>query len=318
MMDSVPDLSSGALHISQKDEKVPEATSPDEKTEYLYHENEKIAIPESDIGDVFADGPRIIDLGEDGKERPIETDADYSLRLISLDDDPSLPIFTFRTCFLGLGLSCFGAVLGQIFYFRPQTLLEIPFVRQVFEQLIPGPGMLARIKTRNTRFWRFMNGSSFNLKEHVAITIMSSTASASATAISIFAAQDLYYNVRPNSAVGIFTLIGSQLIGYGTAGIMRNFLVYPTFAVYPQLMPNVQLFEILHRGQGAVMQRKRQKFFWGIFIGIFVWEWFPEYIAPTLTGISIFCLADQKSAWVTRIFGDEKWSALSLSLLISS
>jgi hypothetical protein len=30
---------------------------------------------------------------------------------------------------------------------------------------------------------------------------------------------------------------------------------------------------------------------------------FPEYIAPTLTGISIFCLADQKSAWFTRIFG---------------
>ena len=77
-----------------------------------------------------------------------------------------------------------------------------------------------------------------DIKEHVAITIMSSTASSSALAISIFAAQDLYYNVRPNAAVGIFTfvvefiqilfifslvnfphsLIGSQLIGYGLSG----------------------------------------------------------------------------------------------------
>lgn len=27
------------------------------------------------------------------------------------------------------------------------------------------------------------------------------------------------------------------------------------------------------------------------------------FYSSTLTGISIFCLADQKSAWVTRIFG---------------
>lgn len=132
---------------------------------------------------------------------------------------------------------------------------------------------------------------------------MASTASAAALAISIFAAQDLYYNVRPNAAVGIFTLIGSQLIGYGLSGVMRSFLVYPTFAVYPQLIPQAQLFDALHRGQAAVMQKKRLRFFWIIFIAIFVWEWFPEYIAPTLNGISIFCLADQKSAWFTRIFG---------------
>ncbi len=109
---------------------------------------------------------------------------------------------------------------------------------------------------------------------------MSSTASDSALAISIFAAQDLYYDVRPNAAVGIFTLIGSQLIGYGMAGIMRMFLVYPTFAIYPMVIPTAQLFDVLHRGKEAVMQKKRLRFFWLVFFGIFVWEWFPEYIAP--------------------------------------
>jgi hypothetical protein len=51
------------------------------------------------------------------------------------------------------------------------------------------------------------------------------------------------------------------------------FLVYPTFAVYPQVMPTVQLFETLHRGEGMLSQSKRKKFFWYVFIGIFVWEW---------------------------------------------
>ena len=40
---------------------------------------------------------------------------------------------------------------------------------------------------------------------------MGATSSDSALAISIFAAQDLYYNVKPNAATAIFTLIGSQV-----------------------------------------------------------------------------------------------------------
>ncbi|KAF9025798.1 OPT oligopeptide transporter [Hymenopellis radicata] len=306
-MATVPTLEKDSPFDEKKsDDNVKVASYEDEKT----HGPHDIDL--ADIGDVF-DGPRLIDLGADGKERPIESDEDYATRLLSLEDDPTLRIFTFRMCFLSVGLSCFGAVLGQIFYFRPQTIsvsglfLQIIsyILGKVFEEVIPGPGASfgGRFVVPDNKFWRFMNHGPFNIKEHVAITIMSSTASSSALAISIFAAQDLYYNVRPNAAVGIFTLIGSQLIGYGMAGIMRSILVYPTFAVYPQLIPTVQLFDALHRGHANVMQKKRLKFFWIIFVAIFVWEWFPEYIAPTLTGISIFCLARQDSAWVSRIFG---------------
>ena len=39
-------------------------------------------------------------------------------------------------------------------------------------------------------------------------------------------------------------------------------------------------FDALHRGKKIFMQKKRVKFFWGTFIVIFLWEWFPEYIAP--------------------------------------
>lgn len=122
-----------------------------------------------------------------------------------------------------------------------------------------------------------------DIKEHVAICIMATTASDNSIAISIFAAQDLYYNVEVNAAVGIFTLISSQLIGFGLAGFAREFLVYPTWAIYPQLLPTVQLFDSMHRGQGVFLQKKRVKFFWAVFISIFVWEWFPEYIAPYVT-----------------------------------
>ena len=40
-----------------------------------------------------------------------------------------------------------------------------------------------------------------------------------------------------------------------------------------------------------------------LYDSIFFWEIFPEWIFPLLTGISIFCLANPRSADFTRIFG---------------
>ena len=51
-------------------------------------------------------------------------------------------------------------------------------------------------------------------------------------------------------------------------------------------MPQVQLFDAMHRGGGIFTQRKRRIFFWAVLVAIFVWEWFPEYIAPYVTRTS--------------------------------
>lgn len=40
-------------------------------------------------------------------------------------------------------------------------------------------------------------------------------------------------------------------------------------------MPTVNLFDALHRDPDAASQKKRLRFFWYVFIAIFVWEWFP-------------------------------------------
>lgn len=63
-----------------------------------------------------------------------------------------------------------------------------------------------------------MNPSKFNIKEHTGILIMSAAATHGALAINIFAADDLFYGITPNTAVAVFTLLGSQLLGYGLAG----------------------------------------------------------------------------------------------------
>lgn len=36
---------------------------------------------------------------------------------------------------------------------------------------------------------------------------------------------------------------------------------------------------------------------------IFIWELFPEWMFPLLTGVSIFCLANPNSPAFSRVFG---------------
>lgn len=131
---------------------------------------------------------------------------------------------------------------------------------------------------------------------------MCSTATSSAQAINVFAADELYYDLNANYAVAIFTLIGSQLLGaftlsfcsrrarltlrpagYGLAGLCRAVVVFPTYCVYPSLIPVVQLFDLVHRDKDYSAQRRRLKFFLVVFVAIFVWEWVPEVCpAPSL------------------------------------
>ncbi|CCL99597.1 uncharacterized protein FIBRA_01615 [Fibroporia radiculosa] len=62
------------------------------------------------------------DTAEEGEYR-VEAAYEVATKVLSARDDPELPAVTFRTVFLGLGFSAFGAVLAQIYYFKPQTLL---------------------------------------------------------------------------------------------------------------------------------------------------------------------------------------------------
>lgn len=43
----------------------------------------------------------------------------------------------------------------------------------------------------------------------------------------------VYYNNKMNPGIAIFTLIGSQLLGYGFAGLLQDILVKPTKCFWP-------------------------------------------------------------------------------------
>ncbi|KAH8083293.1 OPT oligopeptide transporter [Cristinia sonorae] len=280
---------SPALHASEKGGKI--ATEGDSKLREDDTSIEKVDV--KSVTNTNSEEDELFDA------RVIEREEDVAVEIISAEDDPTLPVYTFRVFFLGIGLSVFSSVLATIYTFKPQNAT----VSQLFCLIIAyvlGTAMASVVPTKG--FWRHLNPGPFNIKEHTAIVIMASTASSVAIAMEIIAALDLFYNVRLNAAVAIFQIFASQMLGYGIAGMLRTLLVYPTYAFYPTYISIVTLLQSLHFG--GVLNHKRRKFFWIAFAAIFFWEWIPQYPFPLLTAISIICLADNgRHEFVRNLFG---------------
>ncbi|KAG2157265.1 OPT oligopeptide transporter protein-domain-containing protein [Suillus clintonianus] len=228
----------------------------------------------------------------------LQNEREIVTHVISVDDDPSLNPWTLRAFFIGLGLSAFGGSLAQIYYFKPQTVfVSVMFLAIIsyaigfaMETFIPRRGLL-----------RYLNPGPFNKKENAFVIIMSSAAANSALATEVLAVQRLYYNITPNAVSSIFLLFSSQLLGYGIGGLMRGILLYPSKMLYPGVLPLLSMFDALYRDGSEA--RRKLKVFYVVFTAIFLWEMFPEWIFPLLTGLSIFCLAAPNNAAVSRVFG---------------
>ncbi|KAJ7691568.1 OPT oligopeptide transporter protein-domain-containing protein [Mycena rosella] len=232
------------------------------------------------------------------EEFPVLEDETVAVHVITVTDDETLNPWTFRVLILGLGLSAFGGVLAEIFFFKPQTVLVstmflaiIAFVLgKALESVLPSGGV-----------FRWLNPHPFNKKENAFIVIMASAAANSALATEVLAVQRLYYQKTPNTGASIFLLFASQLTGYGIGGLFRPVLLYPSKMLYPGVLPLVSMFDALYRD--AVGARKKLRLFWIAFTVVFFWELLPEWMFPLLTGFSVFCLANPRSPDFTRIFG---------------
>ena len=82
--------------------------------------------------------------------------------------------------------------------------------------------------------------------------------------------QDLFYDNKMNAGVAIFTLLASQLIGYGMAGMLTDLTVKPSYSIFPAKISLANTFQALHFDGG--LGTKRTKFFWGVFAFMFVYE----------------------------------------------
>ncbi|RUS27410.1 hypothetical protein BC938DRAFT_483292 [Jimgerdemannia flammicorona] len=211
-------------------------------------------------------------------------------------DDPSLPVNTFRVWFLGFIFSSFFAFINMFFWFREQPIVMTPLV----VQLVTYP--LGRLLEKIIPSSPFFNPGRFNMKEHVLIVAMVNACYSTAYAIDIVTVQKLWYNQDLGWVGGFLLVLSTQCLGYGLAGVLRPYLVYPAAMVWPTNLVNVAMFRSFHipeKNTGIT----RIKWFLVVAGTMFVWYWIPGYFVAILSVFSWACWIAPENVILAQLTG---------------
>ncbi|KAF9152240.1 hypothetical protein DFQ26_000956, partial [Actinomortierella ambigua] len=150
----------------------------------------------------------------------------------------------------------------------------------------------------------FMNPGPFNIKEHVLISLTANVCASPAYAIDITVIQKVWYNEDFGFLPNFLLVLCTQMVGYGMAGVLRRYLVYPSAMVWPATLVNVALLNTLHKDEDLEPgQWSRYKFFVIAAIGMFCYNWLPGYIFPVLSSFAWICWFNKESILHAQVFG---------------
>ncbi|KAH7267664.1 OPT oligopeptide transporter protein-domain-containing protein [Fusarium redolens] len=214
-------------------------------------------------------------------------------------DDPTLPVGTFRVFLLGTIFAIVGTGVEQFFSLRMPPIGLSTFVVQILA--LPMGKLLAKwLPMRKFRMfsWEFtLNPGPFNQKEQILIAMMANVtfggSAIGAYIVSIIQVLklDIFYgekNLSNSIPWQILTLISTQFMGYGCAGLVRRFLVYPPSMIWPKSLANIALAKALNKDNGHSEDSvhgwkvSRYKFFLICFTSMFFYFWVPNYLFKSL------------------------------------
>ncbi|KAF8943272.1 hypothetical protein BGZ47_005624 [Haplosporangium gracile] len=274
-------------------ETIPSKSEYDEKEEY---------------DEYYDDIEESVDMSEEYEaERPLVE----AVRLVvPVTDDPTLMAITFRFWVISTFFGIIGAVIQEYYYFRATNgVFSIFFVNLASYAL--GKTMARIFPTKAIRIGKFslsLNPGPFNIKEHVLIGITVSTAATAAYAIAILATMDLHFEYRINALGSLLLILSTQCVGYGMAGMLRKYLVYPAEMVWWSNLIQVVFYNAIHNTDEFKTRRmirgwSYMKFFWVFCIGMFIYEFLPQYFAPLLVYFDWAC-------WIAP-FNKNVWAIFS-------
>ncbi|KAK9471923.1 OPT oligopeptide transporter protein-domain-containing protein [Dipodascopsis tothii] len=211
------------------------------------------------------------------------------------DDDPSIPVETLRVYLLAIVWTAISTVISQFFTFRKPSITLTAAVVQLF--LYPCGMLMHYVLPRWTLRlfgWSIaLNPGPWNYKEQMLATIIVNVANG-ATYVTKYniptESLEQYYNTPTSLGYDFLMNFSSQFFGFGFAGILRRFLVYPVKCIWPSVLPTVALNRALLRPERRESINgwtiSRYAFFGTVFAGSFLYFWVPQYLFQVLSSFN--------------------------------
>ncbi|KAH6896503.1 OPT family small oligopeptide transporter [Thelonectria olida] len=249
------------------------------------------------------------------QETLIEEDSPYpEVRAsVSPTDDPDMPINTIRAWTIGGVMCTIVAACNILLGLRYSPIT----IQSTVVQLVSYPlGMGWEKFVPDYRFKLFghemsLNPGPFNVKEHTIITMMTAAGSASSYAIDILLAQELFYQQFFNWGFQILLIISTQAMGFGIAGVLRRFLVWPAAMIWPATLVTTTVMNSLHDHSASDpaftngWKVGRYVFFLIVALSTFCYEWLPTVMAKFLSLFTFICWIAPNNVVVNQVFGGQ-------------
>lgn len=245
----------------------------------------------------------------------------YVRRVVSLTDDPTLMVFTFRYFVLSLLFVIPGAFLSMMSHFRttyaPYSIFFVQiassYVGDWWGRTLPD----WKIRVPGTKYGFSLNPGPFTVKEHVLVVLTAASGATYNLGYTPISMADLYFDETVSPAVAIFFMWGIVWTGYSFAAIARQFLIYDPQYPWFQALCQTALFETQkkQRENPTPLSRKQTRVFWLVLLAVILWQFLPEYVWPMLGSLAFLCWVAPHNATANFIgagFGGMGFLNLSL------
>ncbi|KAI2782836.1 small oligopeptide transporter [Daldinia loculata] len=225
--------------------------------------------------------------------------------------DEDLPCNTLRAWSIGLALVFVGASMNTLFSLRQPSIGLGALIAQIIAWPL-GRAWEKVVPDRKIRIFGLgcdLNPGPFNIKEHSIIVVMASVSFSVAYATDIILAQLVFYKQNFGIIFQLVLTISTQSLGYGIAGMMRKFLVYPASMIWPGNLVAVALMNAMYEKHEApdpsIIGGRMPRYRWfGIITLVSALYYFiPGYFAQFLSVFAFATWMAPQNPVINQLFG---------------
>lgn len=254
-----------------------------------------------------SDEEKVMMVNEEGEE-----DSPYpEVRAAVRNYDIEAPCNTVRAWTIGMVLVVVGASMNTLFSLRNPSIGLGALIAQIIAWPI-GHGWAKVMPTKQYKTFGLkwsLNPGPFNIKEHSIIVVMASVSFSVAYATDIILAQKVFYKQDFGVTWQLMLTISTQSLGYGIAGIMRKFLVYPASMIWPANLVSVTLMNAMYeeedRPDPTVLGGRMPRYRWFAVVtfGAFVYYFIPGFLAQFLSTFTFATWLAPQNPVINQLFG---------------